>query len=144
MSEKAPKSNDTDHPYLALETSEPAGFGRGWISGLIAAILGIAGLGTVLCFRFPGALVMPELRAHYPVAYLRAALHVVLVAAFVLGTTSLWLRRNKVMGLVGIGCALVAALLGGSRLPVDGDTRLGPLLGMDWFILNLIAYSVLC
>lgn len=143
MSEKAPKLNDTDHPYLALETAEPAGFGRGWISGLIAAILGIVGLGTVLCFRFPDALVMPELRAHYPVTYLRAALHVVLVAAFVLGTTSLWLRRNKVMGLVGIGCTLIAGLLGGARLPVDGDARMGPLLGMDWFILNLVAYSAL-
>lgn len=29
-------------PKLALETAEPTGFGRGWINGLISAILGLA------------------------------------------------------------------------------------------------------
>src|SRR5258708_2436934 len=127
--------------YLPPETNAPWSFRHGWISGLVSAILGIVGLGTVLCFRFPTLLTMPEIRGHYPVPYIRAALHVVLVTSFLLGTVSLWLRRNKVLGLVGITLTLLAALLGGSQLPVEGEQATGPLLGMDWFLLNLIIYS---
>jgi lathosterol oxidase len=38
---------------------------------------------------------------------------------------------------------LVAALLGGSRVPVDGEIASGPFLGVDWFLLNVIVYSAL-
>jgi sterol desaturase/sphingolipid hydroxylase (fatty acid hydroxylase superfamily) len=86
---------------------------------------------------------MPELRGLYPLPYVRALLHVVLVSAFLLGVVSVWLRRRKWMGLTGIGLTLVAALLGGSRVPLDGELRSGPFLGLDWFLLNLIAYSAL-
>jgi lathosterol oxidase len=55
---------------------------------------------------------------------------------------SLTLRRNKVLGTVGVACTLLAALLGGSRVPVEGELRDGPFLGLDWFLLNLIIYSV--
>jgi lathosterol oxidase len=37
----------------------------------------------------------------------------------------------------------VAALLGGSRVPVDGEIASGPFLGVDWFLLNVIVYSAL-
>lgn len=116
-------------------------FGSGWISGVLAATLGTVGLGAVLCFRFPAVLTVPELRALYPIPYVRAVLHLVLVGAFVLGTLSIWLRRRKVLGLFGIGCALVAALLGGSRVPLDAELSQGPFLGLDWFLLNVIMYS---
>jgi lathosterol oxidase len=86
---------------------------------------------------------MPVLRGHYPVPYVRALLHVVLVAAFLLGTTSVWLRRNKALGLSGITFVLIAALLGGAQAPVGGGSRPdGPFLGLDWFLLNLILYSL--
>jgi sterol desaturase/sphingolipid hydroxylase (fatty acid hydroxylase superfamily) len=126
-------------PHLSLESTEPVSFGHGWISGLLSAILGIAGFGCVLCFHFP-ELTMPALRNYYPVSYLRAALHVVLVAAFLLGTISICLRQNKMLGLVGISLTLIAALLGGSRAAVDevsGKTY----LALDWVLLNLIVYS---
>lgn len=141
MPEHEPRDPVERRAYLALETKEPSSFGHGWISGLISAILGIVGFGTVLCFRFPTLLTMPQLRGHYPVAYFRGALHLVFVTSFVLGTMSLWLRRNKVLGLVGISLTLAAALLGGSQLPVAGEEATGPLLGLDWFLLNLIIYS---
>ena len=35
----------------------------------------------------------------------------------------------------------MAALLGGSRVPLDGELQSGPFLGLDWFLLNLMAYS---
>lgn len=122
-------------------TREPRTFGSGWISGVASTALGVIGLAAVLCFRFPGVLTMPELRGLYPIPYVRALLHLVLVGAFVLGTISLWLRRRKVLGMIGIGLTLIAALLGGSRVPLDGELSRGPFLGLDWFLLNLILYS---
>jgi lathosterol oxidase len=84
---------------------------------------------------------MPEARALYPVPYVRALLHLVLASAFVLGALSLSLRRNKALGAVGVTATLVSALLGGSRVELDGELRDGPFLGLDWFLLNLVAYS---
>ena len=123
-------------------TIEPTGFGSGWVSGVFSAALGLVGLGAVLCFRFPELLTTPEARALYPLPWVRALLHLILVGAFVLGVTSLWLRRNKALGTIGIACTLAAAFLGGSGVPVEGDLRQGPFLGLDWFLLNLIVYSV--
>lgn len=129
--------------HLSLTTTEPTAFGYGWLSGVFAAALGGIGLLAVLCFHFPQWLTMPALRGHYPIAYVRALLHVVLVAAFLLGTTSVCLRRNKALGLSGIVFVLVAALLGGAEAPVgDGSRPDRPFLGLDWFLLNLILYSV--
>jgi lathosterol oxidase len=119
----------------------PTHFGSGWISGVLSAFLGAAGLGAVLCFHYPALLTVPELRTLYPIPYVRALLHVVLVSAFLLGVLSVCLRHSKVLGMAGIGLTLVAALLGGSRVPVEGELTEGPFLGLDWFLLNLIAYS---
>ena len=46
---------------LSLETSEPTTFGSGFVSGLLSAILGIAGLGVVLALRFPDYLASGQL-----------------------------------------------------------------------------------
>jgi lathosterol oxidase len=124
-----------------MSSSEPRFFGSGWISGVAGVALGMLGLGAVLCFRFPSLLTVPELRALYPIPYIRALLHLVLVGAFVLGVVSVCLRRRKVLGMSAIALTLAAALFGGSRVPVDGELSNGPFLGLDWFVLNLIAYS---
>ncbi len=129
-------------PVYSTQTIEPTRFGSGWVSGVLSAVLGLMGLGAVLCFHFPELLTTPEARALYPIAWVRALLHLVLVGAFVLGVISLSLRRNKALGTVGVVCTLAAALLGGSRVPVEGELRQGPFLGLDWFLLNLIVYSV--
>lgn len=129
-------------PQFALRTLEPTSFGSGWLSGVLSATLGLIGLGAVLCFRFPDLLTTPEARAWYPLPWVRALLHLVLVGAFVLGVASLWLRRNKALGTVGVACTLAAALLGGSGVPVGGGASEGPFLGLDWFLLNLIVYSL--
>ena len=118
-------------PFYSLRTLEPTGFGSGWLSGVLSAALGLVGLGAVLCFHFPSLLTVPEARAIYPLPYVRALLHLVLVAAFVLGAFSLSLRRNKALGTVGVAATLVAALLGGSRVAVEGDLEPGPFLGLD-------------
>ena len=123
-------------------TIESTHFGSGWISGVLSAVLGLLGFGAVLCFRFPELLTTPEARALYPLPYVRALLHLVLVTSFVLGAISLSLRPNKALGTIGVAATLVAALLGGSRVPVDDELTQGPFLGLDWFLLNLIVYSL--
>jgi hypothetical protein len=119
---------DADQPAprpvrrLALETLEPTSFGYGFISGLIAAILGIAAFGIVVALRFPAFFGIAELRLLEDFAYLRASIHLVLVASFLLGSISACLRTNKTLALVGIGFTLAAALFGGSQVAIgEGD-----------------------
>jgi lathosterol oxidase len=133
--------SDPPAAHVSLRTREPKRFGHGWISGVASVVLGAGGFLAVLCFHFPSTLTMPELRALYPLPLVRALLHVVLVAAFLLGATSVCLRANKALGLLGMGFTLVSALLGGSRVPIDRELTTGPFLGLDWFLLNLIGYS---
>jgi lathosterol oxidase len=109
---------------------------------VLSVALASIGLGAVLCFHHPELLTVPEARGLYPIPYVRALLHVFLVGAFVLGMGSVMLRRAGYrLGLAGMGITLLAALLGGSRVPLDGELRDGPFLGLDWFLLNLMAYS---
>jgi lathosterol oxidase len=109
---------------------------------VLSVALAAIGLGAVLCFHHPSLLTTPEARALYPIPYVRALLHVFLVSALVLGLGSVCLRRaGYQLGAAGIALTLVAALLGGSRVPLDGELRDGPFLGLDWFLLNVIAYS---
>jgi len=127
-------------PHLSLETTESTAFGSGFLAGLLSAVLGIAGLGAVLALRFPQFLTYADLRPLYPLPYVRALLHVVLIAAFLLGSVSAVLRRNKMLGFTGIALTLAAALLGGSQAPL-GDAEGARSFGLDFFVLNLILYS---
>jgi lathosterol oxidase len=127
--------------HLSIETTEPMRFGSGFVSGLLSAILGIAGFGAVLCLHFPQYLTQAQLRDLYSLEYLRAIIHLTLVASFLLGSVSAFLRANKMLALTGISFTLVAALLGGSQVPVDAQTVRGSWLGLDFFVLNLLLYS---
>lgn len=127
-------------PHLSASTTEPTSFGHGFISGLLSAVLGIAGCGAVLALRFPAFLGHPELRPFYDAGLVRAAVHLTLVASFLLGTVSAVLRSNKALPLTGIGCTLLAALLGGSGV-TPGAAGTGGWLGLDFFVLNLVLYS---
>jgi sterol desaturase/sphingolipid hydroxylase (fatty acid hydroxylase superfamily) len=127
----------------ASDAQDPKHFGSGWISGVLSTALGAIGLLAVVCFHYPQMLTMPELRALYPVPYIRALLQLILLSSFVLGVLSIYLRRDKSIGGIGILLTLTAAMLGGSRVPIDGELMDGPFLGLDWFLLNLIAFSLI-
>ncbi len=73
---------------------ESTRFGHGWYSGVVGILLGGAGLGTVLCFQFPYLFTTPQLRNYYHLEILRAILHLVLVAGFVCGVTSMVLQKK--------------------------------------------------
>jgi lathosterol oxidase len=125
------------------QIDRPRHFGSGWISGTLAVGLGAMGLLAVLCFHFPSYLTIPEARASYPLPLIRALLHLMLVSAFVLGFASVMLRQNKALGLIGMGLVLIAALLGGSRVEIEGDLRNDYYLGLDYFLLSLIVWSLI-
>ena len=126
---------------LALETLEPTSFGYGFISGLLSAILGIAACGIVVALRFPEFLGVAELGALADFGYVRAAIHLVLVASFLLGSVSACLRTNKTLALIGIGFTLTAALFGGSQVAIGDGDRSATGVGVDFFVLNLVLYS---
>ena len=117
--------------------------GHGFISGLLSALLGIAGFGLVLSLRFPEQLMFGDLRPLYASPYLRAVVHLALVTAFLFGSVSAVLRANKTLALTGLGFTLAAALLGGSgavAAPAEGRAAW---LSLDFFVLNLLLYSAI-
>jgi lathosterol oxidase len=127
--------------HLALQTGEPTSFGHGFVSGLTAAILGIAGFGLALSLRYPQYFAYARLEPLHSSPYLRGAIHVILVTAFLLGSISAVLRANKTLALVGLASTLAAALIGGSQAAAAPDPAHAPWLGVDFFVLNLILYS---
>ena len=121
----------------------PRHLGTGWISGTASCSLATIGLLAVLCFHFPSLLTIPDIRVYYPLPLIRGLMHLVLVTGFVLGFASVMLRQNKTLGLVGMGIVAVAALLGGSRVQIDGELRDDFYLGLDYALLILIVYSAI-
>ena len=123
--------------------NRPRHFGSGWISGSASISLATIGLLAVFCFHFPSYLTIPDVRPYYPIPWIRGLLHLVLVSGFLLGLTSVMLRQNKALGLIGMGIVAIAALLGGSRVQIDGELRDDVYLGLDYALLILIVYSIL-
>ncbi len=140
MSDLRPAGRPRAH--VALETSEPMSVGHGFISGLLAAILGIVGFGVVLSLRFPEYLTQADLRPMYSSPYVRALIHLTLVTSFLLGSVSAVLRANKTLAVTGLGFTLAAALLGGSSVALAGSVEgRESWLALDFFVLNLLLYS---
>ena len=118
-------------------------FGRGWISGVVAVVLGALGFGAVLCQRYPALLTTPDARAIYPMDAVRFLIHLVLVAAFCLGALSIVLSRRTPLGLAAVGLTVAALLLGGSQVEVTGPIDSTRYVGLDWFCLNLFVLALL-
>lgn len=111
--------------------------GEGMISGVLSATLGTLGFGAVICLLFPSLLTTPDMRAIYPMEWVRRLIQFVLVMAFAFGVLSIVLTRRRVLGLTGIALSLGATLLGGSKVPVSAPVATASYIGLDWFILNL-------
>lgn len=111
---------------------------NGWISGYASAVLGVLSLCGVLCFLFPGQLTSEQFRAGYSADFARRVLFVSLLAAYVLGVVSYALNKSKRPAWTGIGAALLASLLGGSRIEVRPFDSTPYSFGLDWFVLSLL------
>jgi lathosterol oxidase len=126
-------------PTLGYDTR----FGGGWISGVVAVVLGALALGAVFCLRYPALLTTPDARAIYPMDFVRFLIHLVLVSSFGLGTLSIVLSRRAPLGLTAIGLTVAALLLGGSQVEVTGPIASTNYVGLDWFCLNLFVLALL-
>jgi len=118
-------------------------FGGGWISGMVSFVLAVAGLATVLCLMYPQFLTVVDLRGYYNVGYVRIALFIVLIVAFVLGSVCVALRKHQILGFSAMTLVLVATLMGGSRATskIEGESPI--YFGLDFFLLNLILLGTL-
>ena len=116
--------------------------GSGWISGTLAVVLSIAGLGGVLCLRYPQLLTVPEARGVYDERLIRALLHLVLIGSFVLAIVSIVLRKQKIVGFTAIGLVFIAVAFGGSHTQTRTDLASDAYLGLDWFLISLILTGI--
>ena len=117
-------------------------FGTGWISGVLALFLAMAGLVGVLCLRYPDLLTTDLARPQYDVPLIRVLLQIDLVLAFALSVLNLALRQQKIMGFTAITGVLIATLLGGSQAQSTALETHGIYFGLDWFLLNLAFLSI--
>src|SRR5689334_14075728 len=123
--------------------SDPTGFGTGWWSGVLSAFFGLLAFGAVVCLHFPQLLTSPELRPYYPMDLIRQLIQGVIVGAMVFGVVSAMLRRKKVLALTGMSFALIATLLGGASVPINGELGNGPAIGLDWFLLDMLLMTLI-
>ena len=79
-----------------------------------------------------------EFRVRYPVVALRALLEVTIGLTFLLGATSMMLRRRKVLGLTGLALSFVALLAGGADVAPASSGDAPFTIGLDWFALNVL------
>jgi lathosterol oxidase len=118
-------------------------FGEGRISGVLSVALGALSLLAVLCFRHPELLTTPELRAVYPMPVVRGVLIAALLASLLLGLVSTLLQGRFGLGLAGIGLAGLALALGGAWVEVEGPVESPRYVGLDWFVLDLLALALI-
>ena len=121
--------------------AESHAFGSGWISGVLALVLGGSALLLLLAHQYPNWFSVKDLAAiHHNALYMPFVQGLALVA-FILACINLTLRRNKVLGFTAIGLVLATTSLGalGARTVASDGWH----FGVDWFILNLLLKGVL-
>jgi sterol desaturase/sphingolipid hydroxylase (fatty acid hydroxylase superfamily) len=126
---------------------EERGWGSGWLSGTLALVLACAGLGTVLCLRYPQLFTVPQARTVYDERWIRPLLHLGLIGAFSLAIVSIVLRKQKVLGFTAISLVFIAVAFGGShtqgRADLHGSVFFGDVyFGLDWFLISLVLTGI--
>jgi sterol desaturase/sphingolipid hydroxylase (fatty acid hydroxylase superfamily) len=113
-------------------------FGTGWISGTLGLTAAIAGLAFVIALKFPHLFTTPELRVITLSTWFRFVIFFLLISAFALAALSMVLRERKTLGVTTLSITLLATLLGGLHVtPPAGEVQ-GALLGLDFFVVNVI------
>ena len=99
-------------------------FGSGWISGVVGFVFGIAALLLMIAVRAPGGVLRSanSNAAREPLVP-AGAVRQLLLGAFLASLLSMILRRNKILGIVGLTTAtMLATIIGGSNpAPVVKD-----------------------
>lgn len=128
--------------WAARTLGRDADGAAGWACGVLSVFLGALCVFAVLCFKYPGLLVMAELRGAYPQPVMRAILELAIGLAFLLGFASALLRRRKELALAGLALTWLAVLLGGADVPLGAAGEGRFYLGLDWFVLSLLGTTL--
>jgi sterol desaturase/sphingolipid hydroxylase (fatty acid hydroxylase superfamily) len=128
---------------MALPDTYTFRWGEGQISGFLSAALGMLGVLAVLCFRFPNLLTFPDLHRQYDPEIMRLALGVGLFASMVLALVNFCIGRYRTLGYIGMGATGLAMVLGGVWSSPTSSFGFGVPIGLDWFILDLLASALL-
>ena len=116
--------------------------GTGMITGVIALFLAILSVLGVLAFHFPAYLTTPELRTFYTVEAMRALLFGALLVSGTIALTNIVFGRQRWLNIAAFVLVCGAVAAGGSQVVVTStNTGHHPYLGLDWFILDLLASS---
>ncbi len=110
--------------------------GSGWLCGVFALFLSLAGLSFVICLHYPTLLSAPELKQFITAPTARLIIQSILLLAFTLAMVSLILRQNRTLGFLSASLILTAIIIGGStsgHTPVENRLY----FGLDWLFLNL-------
>lgn len=121
--------------------AEQRTFGSGWLSGVLALVLGGSALLMLLAHHYPTWFSVEDLRRIHDSPFYMVGVQVMAFLAFGLACLNLTLRRNKILGFSAITFVLLTMTLGAigaQTLPGEG---IG--FGVDWFILNLLMKGLL-
>lgn len=121
----------------------PRRFGSGWVSGVLAVVLGLLSVAAVLCLHFPQWLTLPELRERYPLGLVRTAIDAAILATLLLAALSMLLRRKKALGLAGLALAGAALALGAGGVAIPAAPASTVYVGLDWFVLGVLTTAAL-
>jgi len=117
--------------------------GRGVASGVVALLLASLCFLGVLVFHFPQYLSTPELRRSYDVGLLREVLYWSMVLAGGTALFNIALGRTRWLSSAAFALVLLAALLGGHKVPVQDFADGTPYIGLDWFVLDLLGSALI-
>ena len=122
--------NDLESP------AEQRAFGSGWISGVAALIVSLAGLLLLLSWQYPNFFSMKELGVLHEKSYFSHVVQGFLGLGFLLACANLILRRNKILGFSAVCIVFLSTTLGQVGA-FSLNTQAATHLGLDWFALNI-------
>lgn len=117
--------------------------GTGLLSGVFALTLAILCFLGVLAFHFPQYLTTPELRTKYDVNIIRQIMFGALLISGVWSLFNIIFNRRRNINLSAFILVIATVALGGTRVPVGNFADNTPYLGLDWFILDLLASTTI-
>ncbi len=116
--------------------------GRGRVTGVIALALALLSFLAVLAFHFPEYLTTPQLRKSYDVDLLRQVMFGAMVLAGGLSVANILFNRSRWLSSGAFALVVLAALLGGHKVPVGDFPDHTPYLGLDFLILDLLGSAL--
>jgi sterol desaturase/sphingolipid hydroxylase (fatty acid hydroxylase superfamily) len=117
--------------------------GEGKVTGVIALGLAMLSFLAVLCFHYPQYLTTPEVRHHYSVDTMRYILSAALIVSGLFSVFNVVFNRSRKINLAALAIVGASMAWGGSKVPVGNFPTDTPYIGLDWFILSLLASTMI-